>query len=60
MIDIEDGAVLGWSSANPQEGSDNHYLGASLIHRIAVDPEGNLLIARAQLGVQRWLLKGIW
>lgn len=60
VIDIADGAVLGWSSVTPEEGSDNHYLGAMLIHRIAVDCEGNLLIARAQLGVQRWLLKGIW
>lgn len=60
VVAIEDGAMLGWSSVNPEEGSDNHYVGANLIHRIAVDDEGSLLIARAQLGVQRWLLKGIW
>ncbi len=59
-IKIEDGAVLGWSSIGPEEGADNHYMGANLIHRIAVDRAGNLLIARAQLGVQRWLLKGTW
>jgi DNA-binding beta-propeller fold protein YncE len=59
-IDIEDGAVLGWSSIGPEEGSDNHFMGANLIHRIAVDREGNILIARAQLGVQRWILKGTW
>ena len=60
IVDRASFKVLGWSSSAPDdEGNNNLSADRSGSHRIAVQPNGDLLIARTTLGLQHIKFTGI-
>ena len=52
--------VLGWTNAAPEhEGDDNISVNKSPIHRMALLPNGDLLLGRTRRGVQRLRFLGV-
>jgi DNA-binding beta-propeller fold protein YncE len=59
-VDRETFEVLGWASAAPEtEGCDNIGMNLRPLHRIAGLPNGDLLLARGQKGVQKMSYLGV-
>jgi DNA-binding beta-propeller fold protein YncE len=59
-IDRETFAILGWTSSAPEkEGTDNISIHRSPLHRIAIEPNGDLLLARTVHGLQRLKYLGV-
>jgi hypothetical protein len=52
--------VLGWTNAAPEhEGDDNIAVNKIPIHRIALLPNGDLLLTRTRRGIQRLRFIGV-
>jgi hypothetical protein len=59
-VDRASMTVLGWTTTAPEhEGDDNVSTHRSVVHRIAVQPNGDLLLARTTHGLQRLKYLGI-
>jgi hypothetical protein len=59
-VERESFEVLGWHSVSVEvEGEDNYSLHLSPLHRLLIEPNGDLLLARTIRGVLRLPFEGI-
>jgi DNA-binding beta-propeller fold protein YncE len=60
-VDRDTFEVLGWHSISTDvEGEDNLSLHLSPLHRMLIEPNGDLLLARTTRGLKRLKFAGIW